>query len=205
MGGDHQQQERIRQRLSHLLNTHRDQLAASTWIAERGQVVIEQGARAETVLLVEAGELGVESLDDQGKATMLATVGAGELLGEMGLFGDCRHTARVTVTSDTVSLLRLDSDALLQAVMFDAELALEILALNSRRCQQSNRHLKLLIEGLQALHDGHQDNLRACCAELNQGPASLRLAGALLMDLFLRFGGQTPLQDWSQEPPPNQS
>lgn len=191
MGGDHGQLESIRQRLSHLLTTHRDQLAASSWLAEQGEVVIAQGANADSVLLVQSGELGVESLDRYGNSTLLATAGSGELLGEMGLFGDCKHSAQVTVISGTASLLRLGSDALLQAVMFDAELALEILALNSRRCQQGNQHLSLTLTALQALHNGNKDLLLTCCTELMQGPTSLNKAGEQLMDLYSKVHGQT--------------
>ena len=191
MGGHQKELQSIRQRLSHLLTTHLHQLAASPWIAKQGQVVIAQGASADSVLLVQSGELGVESLDRYGHSTLVATAGSGELLGEMGLFGDCKHSAQVTVISSTASLLRLDSDALLQAIMFDAELALEILALNSRRCLLGNQHLSLTLTALKALQSGNKDLLLACCSELRQGPTSLKEAEKQLMDIYSKIDRQT--------------
>lgn len=191
MGEDVNQREALRQRLSQLLSTHHEHLSPSSWQAERGTVVIEQGATADTVLLVQSGELGVETIDEHGTATLVATVRSGELLGEMGLFGDCRHSARVTVTSANASLLQLGSDALLQAVMFDAELALELLALNTRRCQQGNHHLSLILEALRALQNGREDSLTTCCTALSTGPANLQEAAQLLQDLFRRIQRHT--------------
>jgi len=191
MAGGDRQLDAIRQRLRELLSTHLDQLNPEPWAAEVGTVVLEQGARAQHVLLVQSGRLAVNVIDGAGQAQTLAVVEAGEILGEMGLFGDQRHTARVVVIEGPAQLLVVQDDALLRAVLFDSELALELLALSSRRCREGNHHLGLLLDGLQALHSGDLGALNQCCERLQQAPASLRHAGQLLNELASRIPGPT--------------
>ena len=156
MTGDQAETNRVRERLKVLLSTHLTELERTILRPELGDVVMEEGAKAERVLLVMAGQLSVEVKDAHGHPQIVAIVGTDDLVGEMGLVGDYRHRATVRVNEGPAELPAVQADDLLKATLFDNEWVMELLALSSERCQQSNHHLGLLIEGLETIHDGNE-------------------------------------------------
>lgn len=156
MTGDQAETNRVRERLKVLLSTHLTELEHTILRPELGDVVMEEGAKAERVLLVMAGQLSVEVKDAHGHPQIVAIVGTDDLVGEMGLVGDYRHRATVRVNEGPAELPAVQADDLLKATLFDNEWVMELLALSSERCQQSNHHLGLLIEGLETIHDGNE-------------------------------------------------
>ena len=186
MGAIEPQLEEIRTRLSQLLSTHLSQLNTDTCVHATGEIVIQQGAPAERLFLVRSGVLAVEVVEAGKPARVLALVHTGEILGEMGLFGDHCHSAQVRVENGPATLLVARSDDLLKALLFDSELALEMLALSSARCRQANHNQTLLLDAIQALSDGSPDDLEQCCQAMNRGSASLSRAAAQLRRLHPR-------------------
>ena len=176
MTGVDSQLQAVRERLRHLMKTHQQQLDAQQLTIQQGELVIRQGDRADAVMLVERGRLSVELERDGADPLELATVEAGELVGEMGLFGDSHHTAAVRAREGPVDVLRFNSDALLQYSLFDSELVLELLALSSARCRAGNLVISQLLDGLAALVENAPEQLDAVCTELERGPQSLRTA-----------------------------
>ena len=156
MTGDQAETNRVRERLKVLLSTHLTELEHTILRPELGDVVMEEGAKAERVLLVMAGQLSVEVKNAHGHPQIVAIVGTDDLVGEMGLVGDYRHRATVRVNEGPAELPAVQADDLLKATLFDNEWVMELLALSSDRCQQSNHHLGLLIEGLETIHDGNE-------------------------------------------------
>lgn len=186
MGAIEPQLEEIRSRLSQLLSTHLSQLNTDTCVHATGEIVIKQGAPAERLFLVSSGVLAVEAVEAGKPARVLALVRTGEILGEMGLFGDHCHSAQVRVENGPATLLAARSDDLLKALLFDSELALEMLALSSARCRQANHNQTLLLDAIQALSDGNPDELEQCCEAMNRGSASLSRAAAQLRMIYPR-------------------
>ena len=162
MPGDQAETNRVRERLKVLLSTHLTELEHTILRPELGDVVMEEGAKAERVLLVMAGQLSVEVKDAHGHPQIVAIVGTDDLVGEMGLVGDYRHRATVRVNEGPAELPAVQADDLLKATLFDNEWVMELLALSSERCQQSNHHLGLLIEGLETIHDGNERLEQSC-------------------------------------------
>ena len=162
MTGDQAETNRVRERLKVLLSTHLTELEHTILRPELGDVVMEEGAKAERVLLVMAGQLSVEVKDAHGHPQTVAIVGTDDLVGEMGLVGDYRHRATVRVNEGPAELPAVQADDLLKATLFDNEWVMELLALSSDRCQQSNHHLGLLIEGLETIHDGNERLEQSC-------------------------------------------
>ena len=162
MTGDQAETNRVRERLKVLLSTHLTELEHTILRPELGDVVMEEGAKAERVLLVMAGQLSVEVKDAHGHPQIVAIVGTDDLVGEMGLVGDYRHRATVRVNEGPAELPAVQADDLLKATLFDNEWVMELLALSSERCQQSNHHLGLLIEGLETIHDGNERREQSC-------------------------------------------
>ena len=183
MAGDQAETNRVRERLKVLLSTHLTELEHTILRPELGDVVMEEGAKAERVLLVMAGQLSVEVKDTHGHPQIVSIVETDDLVGEMGLVGDYRHTATVRVSEGPAELLAVQADDLLKATLFDNELVMELLTLSSKRCQQSNHHLGLLIEALEALCDGNAETLEQSCGTLAATAGAPRKAVQLLEQL----------------------
>ena len=180
MEGDQAQTSQVRERLKLLLSTHLPELDPILLRPQLGDVLIEEGAKAERVLLVVSGQLSVEVRDRHGNPQIVAKVGADELVGEMGLVGNYRHTATVRVSEVPAELLSVQADDLLKASLFDNDLVMELLALSSERCQQSNHHFSLVLEGLEALSQGESESLHQICESLaSRAGAPLKAAQLL--------------------------
>ena len=168
MESSNQQLSTMRDRLRMLLSTHLSALNHTTLKPAIGEVVMQQDTPAERVLVVQAGELRVERTESGGRPQLIATIGPDEMVGEMALIGDQRHSATVTVSRGPAELLAVKADDLLQAAIYDSDLVMELLALSSHRCRQTNHHLVLILEGLDALSTRDTPLLERCCEELDK-------------------------------------
>jgi CRP-like cAMP-binding protein len=187
MDPEAQEQKPINQlRLLHLLQTHLKQLEPELLLPEHDAVLIEQGDVADSLLLVQKGRLSIEINQNGNASRTIAEVGAGAVLGEMALFGmgETRHGARVRVLEADTEILRFSREALHRAVLFDAELAAEMLLVSSERCRNSNQMLNLLLDGIDASSRGDASSLAIICAKLRQGPDSMEQAAGQLEHLL---------------------
>ena len=137
---------KMRDRLPMLVSTHLSAINHRTLHPSVGDVVMQQGTLAERVLVVQSGELSVERTEAGGQPRLIATVGPGEMAGEMALMGDQTHSATVTVSRGPA----------------------ELLALSSHRCRETSRHLALILESLDALSKSDRSTLKQCCEELEK-------------------------------------
>ncbi|WP_226409573.1 cyclic nucleotide-binding domain-containing protein [Synechococcus sp. MU1625] len=186
MDPEAQEQEPNNLRLWHLLQTHLKQLEPELLLPEHNAVLIEQGDVADSLLLVQQGRLSIEIHQNGNASRTIAEVGAGAVLGEMALFGigETRHGARVRVLEANTEILRFSREALHSAVLFDAELAAEMLLLSSERCRNSNRMINLLLDGIDASSRGDATSLASICSTLRQGPDSMEQAAGQLEHLL---------------------
>jgi hypothetical protein len=74
-----------------------------------GDVIVRQGEAADRFYVVSRGEVGVFRRDDGADERELATLGAGQFFGEIGLLADLPRTASVRASSD-VELLAIDRE-----------------------------------------------------------------------------------------------
>ena len=182
MKSENQQLTQIRDRLRMLVSTHLSTVSHQTLTAAVGEVLIQQDAPAEKVLLVQTGELKVERCEEGGTPQVIARIGPDELVGEMALIGDQFHSATVSVSNGPAEVLVVQANDLLQAAIFDSDLVMELLALSSNRCRRTNRHLTLILEALEALdHNNHASTVDRCCNELERStdPVLSKAAGRL--------------------------
>ena len=183
MKKDESHAQALRERLKVLLSTYQKELKVSPIQAETGDTVIEQGGEADAVVLLKHGTLVVE-LKTEGEAPrQIATVEPGEILGEMGLFGDNRYSASVRVKEGPAELLFFDSASLMKFALFDSELVMAILALSSDRCRTGNHLIELLLGGLQALSDANQETIDAICQDLEQESEAMKKAAKQIKSL----------------------
>ena len=196
MEGDEAQTSRVRERLKLLLSTHLPQLEHIVLRPGVGDVLIEEGAKAERLLLVVTGQLSVEVRDGHGHPQIVAMVGADELVGEMGLVGDYCHTATVRVHEGPAEVLSVQADDLLKATLFDNDLVMELLALSSERCQQSNHRFSLVLEALESLSRGDIESLDQSC-EILATKTGASAKAAQLLQLLKQQHRQTAAADGS--------
>ncbi len=168
MTSDNPKLSQIRDRLRMLLNTHLSTVGHQTLMAPVGEVLIEQDSPAKRVLLVRTGELKVERCEAGGTPQVIARIGPDELVGEMALIGDEHHSATVSVSDGPAEILVVQADDLLQAAIYDSDLVMELLALSSNRCRQTNSRLTLVLEALEALDQEDDASLKRCCGELER-------------------------------------
>ena len=178
--------EAFNDRLRLLLNTHREQLKPDVLQPKRDTVLLEQGAEADCLLLVNAGRLAIDVQQPGCPFRTIAIVNRGAVLGEMALFGEARHGARVRALDDDSEVLRFSRQSLNQAMLFDTELMAEILAISSERCRKGNQLINLLLDGLDACVRRDADTLGTVCRGLRSGPDSIVSAAEQLERLLQR-------------------
>ena len=186
--------EPTNRRLRTLLQTHQKLLKPELLRPNQGAVLIEQNEIADSLLLVQRGRLGVEIQRSGHAARTIAEVGAGAVLGEMALFGigEPRHGARVRVLDTSTEILRFSRTTLHSAVLFDAELAAEMLLVSSERCRHSNRMVNMLLDGIDATARGDASALAQICTSLRNGPESMREAAAQMEQLLTLAAPRRP-------------
>ena len=69
-------------------------------------------------------------------------------------------------------------------MLFDAELAAEMLLVSSERCRTSNRMINLLLDAIEATAGGDVPALARICNTLRNGPDSMMEAAAQLEQLL---------------------
>ena len=170
-------------RLLMLLNTHWHSLKPEILQPSLHSVVMTQGQPADSLMLVRKGRLAVELSQKGHPPRTLAVVKEGALLGEMAFFGEGLHSASVRVLEEPTELLRISRQALRSAVLFDAELAAEIMMISGERCRANNRLINLLLDGIEATSEGNRSDLERICRLLRDEPDSIALAADQLESL----------------------
>ena len=166
MWDDARQRASVRERFKLLLASHRDELAPVPRTAEPGELLLRQGSQARNLLLLTSGRVAVELQPAGEQPHTLMHLEAEELLGEMGLFGNGQHSTDVRVVDGPAELIEVDGDGFLRAMLFDIDLAMELLGLLSQRCQRSNAVIGLLLDGISAAADADGKALRAITGEM---------------------------------------
>lgn len=174
---------RVRERLKLLLQSHAQEITPVVLEAQEGELLLRQGAEAEQILLLTEGCVAIQVRQAQQAPHTLTILEAETLLGEIGLFGNGQHAADVRVVQGPAKLLAIAGDQLLQAMLFDADLAIELLALLSERCLQGNALMSLLLDGIQAAHGGDAALLEQTCQALQQHNHALATAAEKLATL----------------------
>lgn len=165
MWGDEPQLHAFRERLKLLLEAHQQELNPRPVTAKEGDVLFRQGDPVDTLMLLTSGKVAVDVHQGSERHT-LAVVEAVELLGEVGFFANGQHYADFRVVDGAAELLALPGEDLLQAMLFDSDLAVEMLALVSERCRRGNRVIGLLLSGIEAVHDDETERLEQTTTEL---------------------------------------
>jgi SulP family sulfate permease len=112
------------------------------------EVIVSQADKASTLFFVESGQLRVELETGEGKHIRLKTIGAGSLVGEIGLYTGAERSASIIAEKPSV-LYTLSGEALAQMEKKDPKIAIEfhkfVAVMNSQRLTDSNRAIETLM------------------------------------------------------------
>lgn len=138
------------------------------YTAQRGQELFREGEEGDRLYLLIDGKIKLGRRSPDGRESLLAVLGPGEMFGELSLFDPGERTATATAVADT-SLAALGHQEFKEFVSTRPAVAVNMLSALARRLRRTNEAL-----GDQVFTD-----------------VPGRVAKALL-DLSDRFGKQTP-------------
>lgn len=121
-------------------------LRAATTVVRlaKGQVLFTEGERGDRLYVVEEGKVKLGTTSSDGRDTLLAVVGPGEMIGELSLFDPGPRTATATALTDTV-LRGLGHDALRPWLVGRPEVAEPLLKALAQRLRRTNEQMSDLV------------------------------------------------------------
>jgi CRP-like cAMP-binding protein len=106
-------------------------------IINAGQVFITEGQMSRSVFVLLEGEAEILKRDDDGQENIVARVGSGTILGEMGVFMQAERTTSVRAASNIIAL-EFTAESFFTAIAKIPELGVRIIKSLSQKLKSSN-------------------------------------------------------------------
>lgn len=103
----------------------------------KGDVLFTEGEIGEKLFLIESGKIKLGHTASDGRESLIAVLGAGEMLGELSLFDPGPRTA-TAVAVTKAKVVSMSHDALLPWLVGRPDLAVALLASLARRLRRTN-------------------------------------------------------------------
>lgn len=110
----------------------------------KGQVLFNEGDRGERLYIITDGKMKLGHTSSDGRESLLAVLGPGELLGELSLFDPGPRTATATALTET-SLMGLGHSALRPWLTGRPEVAEALLQALAQRLRRTNEQMADLV------------------------------------------------------------
>lgn len=110
----------------------------------KGQVLFNEGERGERLYIITDGKMKLGHTSSDGRESLLAVLGPGELLGELSLFDPGPRTATATALTET-SLMGLGHNALRPWLTGRPEVAEALLQALAQRLRRTNEQMADLV------------------------------------------------------------
>jgi CRP-like cAMP-binding protein len=110
---------------------------------KRGEILVEQGKKSNALYIVLAGRTRVVMADSKGREVILATLKAGDYVGEMSLIDDEPHSATV-VADQQVDVLVLGRDSFLHCLGENMEMAHGVMRVLVQRLRKASQNISSL-------------------------------------------------------------
>lgn len=111
---------------------------------DKGRVLAQEGEASDTIFVILGGDVEVLKSDGSGRENVIAKVGQGTILGEMGVFLDQKRTGTLRAASDC-QILEFSNEDFLNALKKLPELAFRLIkSLATRVSVANNGVLELL-------------------------------------------------------------
>ena len=174
----------LKERLKLLLEAHHNELKPEVRQIAPGTLLMRQGEKASELMLLTSGRVEIQLCQESNHIChTLTVIEAEELLGEMALFGIGEHSADVRVVETTAEVVVVDGSRCLKAMLYDVDIAMEMLAIISQRCIESNNIIRKLLEGIEAAKAGEGERLEDACESIRTHGYSLTAAADTLMSI----------------------
>lgn len=108
-----------------------------------GQTLFLRDDPAEFLYIIIDGEIAIETISLNGKTVRVATLGAGEVIGELGVLGEIQRTADARAVGDA-TLLTIDARAFRRTLSEQPGFALDIMKLLIERLRQTNEQVEYI-------------------------------------------------------------
>lgn len=110
----------------------------------KGDVLFSEGEPGEKLYILESGKIKLSHTSGDGRESIIAVLGAGEMLGELSLFDPGPRTATAIAVTNT-KVLSMSHEALLPWLVGRPDLAVALLAALARRLRRTNEALADLV------------------------------------------------------------
>lgn len=106
-------------------------------IINAGQIFITEGQTSRSVFVLLEGDAEILKRDDEGQENIVARVGSGTILGEMGVFMQAERTTSVRAASNIIAL-EFTAESFFTAIAKIPELGVRIIKSLSQKLKSSN-------------------------------------------------------------------
>lgn len=110
---------------------------------KRGEILVEQGKKTDALYIVLTGRIRVLMTDRKGREVILATLTAGDYVGEMSLIDDAPHSATVAADQQ-VDVLVLGRDSFLRCLNENTEMAHAVMRVLVQRLRKASENISSL-------------------------------------------------------------
>ena len=110
----------------------------------KGDILFSEVEPGEKLYLIESGKIKLSHTASDGRESIIAVLGAGEMLGELSLFDPGPRTATAIAVTNT-KVVSLSHEALLPWLVGRPDLAVSLLAALARRLRRTNEALADLV------------------------------------------------------------
>lgn len=110
----------------------------------KGEVLFNEGEPGEKLYVIETGKVKLGHTAPDGRESLIAVLGSGEMLGELSLFDPGPRTATAVAITAT-KVLSMGHEALLPWLVGRPDLAVALLAALARRLRRTNEALADLV------------------------------------------------------------
>lgn len=109
----------------------------------RGEIIVEQGQKTNTLFIILTGRVRVITSDKRGREVILATLQPGDYFGEMSLIDNLAHSATVRAEVQT-DMLALGRDEFARCLPENSTMAYAIMKGLVQRLRQADRKIESL-------------------------------------------------------------
>ena len=155
-----------------------------------GTVLFREGSSGKEMFVVQSGKVRI-SKEVRGVDKTLVDLGPGEFFGEMAILNDKPRTANATVV-DEAKLLVIDPKTFEAMVRGNAEIAIRIIKMLSKRLEEADRQIEnLLLKD----HNSRVVHLLAYMAKSGKAVAGGSLVPLSVADIASKAGLERPKVD----------
>jgi len=110
---------------------------------KRGEILVERGKKTNALYILLSGRTRVVITDNKGREVILATLKAGDYVGEMSLIDDEPHSATV-IAEQQADVLALGREAFLQCLMENSAMSFAVMRGLVQRLRRASQNISSL-------------------------------------------------------------